>query len=135
MWRLAAYLLMAVALWILQGFEGRTQKYLLLSQDGVSAEAIVMKPDCGNHSTFIYHFSVDGREIESRDYSDGDCHQLKPGQTVRIHYLPRDPTISMVGDPTKFLAGERKVALGMSLVLPGLILWAYSRRRERQENS
>jgi hypothetical protein len=126
---------MAVGLWFLQGLEGRTIKYEKLTSSGVPIEAIVVRPDCGYHSTIIYHFNAAGNDIESRDYSGTDCGLIQSGQKIRIYYLPESPSVNMVGEPALYLSGQRKFALGSSLVLPILILWAYTRRRRINENS
>jgi hypothetical protein len=127
--KILAYLLMAMSLWFLQCLEGRTEKYAALADHGVSIDALVLRPDCGNHSTFVYRFEVGARAIEGRDNTEFDCGLVKTGQIVRVYYLPNDPSINMVGDPRKYLLGAKKFAFFLSLILPGLILLAYSRRK------
>jgi len=138
MLRLASYVLMAIAFWLLLSHVGPTERYVQLARAGVPAEAVVVRPDCANHATFIYHFEVEGRQFESHDHASPtgrDCDSLKAGEKVGIFYLPTDPSVSMVGNLTAQLRGERTFVALTSLAMPGFILWAFARRRRLNENA
>lgn len=131
-WKIVSYFLMAIAFWLLLSHIGATERYVQLARAGVPVEAIVVRPDCGNHATFIYRFEVDGRQFESRDHASPtgrDCDSLKVGEKIEILYLPTDPSVTMVGNPNEQLLGERISIALASLVMPGFILWALARRR------
>jgi hypothetical protein len=133
--RAAYYVLLVAAFWLALSHLGGTEKYAQLARDGVPAEAVVVRPDCANHATFVYRFEVGGRDFESRDHSSSGgrkCDSLRVGEIVGVFYLPTDPSVNMVGNPQNALRSERAFVLVASLVMPGFIVWAFVRRRRLQ---
>jgi hypothetical protein len=136
--RLMYYVAMATGIWLGLSYLGPTEKYKRLVQAGAAAQATVVKQDCGNHGTFVYRFDVTGRRIESRDHASSmgrRCDELKPDEVVNIIYLPIDPSVNTVGSPREELREERQSVGLAAIVLPGVIIWAITRRRRKQTDA
>ena len=130
--RLAAYVAIAIVAWLVLSNVGRGAAYGELARAGVPAIAVVLKPDCGNHANIVYRFEVNGRQFDARDsasWSGRNCQSVKPGELVRVTYLPNDPTVNAVGDPNERLWNERISLMLASLIMPAFIIWAFVRRQ------
>ena len=129
--RLLYYIAMAAGIWFVLGHVGPTAKYEQLLEAGVPAQATVVRRDCDNHASFVYHFEATGRRFESRDRASSigrRCVDLAPDERVAVVYLPDDPSVNMAGSPGQELHDEQRSVALAALVMPGLILWAVSRR-------
>src|SRR6266852_3434915 len=108
--------------------------YRRFAMGGVATVARVLETTCGNHATFVYGFAADGQSYRSRGgdgYGNPRCEDLRPGDTVRIWYLPADPGRSVAGDPGQRQSNEAMTidvgALWFRLFL-ALYIWPERRR-------
>ena len=101
---------------------------------GVETTGTVVETRCGQHATFLYQYSVAGRtyrSVGSSGFGNPECHELEPGDPVRIWYLPDNEMASEAGDPG---ARQRNEALGMAVApiwfaLPfAFLIWRERRR-------
>lgn len=106
-----------------------------LAKGGITAQATVIRTNCGDRSNFSYRFSVDGRSIEgsgSAGYGTPPCSALKPGDQVPVNYLALAPQTNLPGNPGERLANETAsiamVAIFVPLVIIFLIFLILKRR-------
>jgi hypothetical protein len=88
----------------------RYQRYRRL---GVETRGTIIETRCGHHQTFLYEYTVRGRTYRatgSAGFGNPECYDLKPGDPVRIWYLPDNEMASEAGDPEQ---RQRNEALGM----------------------
>ncbi|GLQ91538.1 hypothetical protein [Dyella acidisoli] len=95
-------------------------QYKLVSHAQVATGSVV-KPQCDQHLTFSYQFVVNGATYKGLATSD-QCHQIKSGTPVSVHYLPEDPRISMGADPKESLINNVVAILIAASVVPVVLL-------------
>lgn len=125
----ALYLALAVGIAGGLSLVGKFWTYAKLSGGAVETNGVVRTQTCSDHLSFRYEFSVSGRSFEAISTSD-ECTKLAPGTALTVFYLAADPTLSVIGNPHAHLKNEA-ISIGLAaLVLPGLLLWGYARRRK-----
>jgi len=107
------------------------------ANEGIETVGTVIEVRCGDHETFIYDYVVNGRTYRSGGgggYGNRECRDLKPGDPVRVWFLPRYPSQDIPGDPRLRLNNQ---SLGI-LVMPiwfaipyTIIIWRTRRRLKR----
>ncbi len=71
-----------------------------LAQDGVMTKAVVTELTPRNHNQMYYSYEVNGVRYDRNDFS-----RVKSvGETVDVRYLPRDPSIAVLGNECDHLA-------------------------------
>jgi hypothetical protein len=110
--------------------------YRRFAIEGVATAARVLETTCGNHATFVYEFTADGRSYRSKGgdgYGNPRCEDLRPGDAVRIWYLPADPGQSVAGDPERRQRNEAMTVV-VGAMWFGLFLALYIWRELRRPN-
>jgi hypothetical protein len=131
---LASLVYLGVVLVTLVLFGSNWLSHRRFALEGVSTLARVVETTCGNHATFVYDFAARGRSHRSRGgdgYGNPRCEDLRPGDTVRIWYLPAAPDQSVAGEPAQRQSNEAMTfavgALWFALFL-ALYIWRELRR-------
>lgn len=119
----AAFLFFAVAM-NMQRYDWAT--WYRLAKAGIETSATVTMREPYNHQTCGYDYVVAGVKYEGR--SQGCHHEV--GATMRIQYLPDDPSIAVIGSPGEELATEILGAVLLAVVA-GLI-HGYRLRHQRR---
>jgi hypothetical protein len=111
--------------------------YYRLVNAGIGTQALVIKTNCADHSTFSYRFSIDGQTIDGSGeagYGNPPCGALKPGDQVQVVYLAAEPRTNLPGDPQERLGNETFGIVLAAVFLPLLflvILFLFLRRRQK----
>ena len=113
---------------------GLINQYRLVNHGEVTT-GFVVQPQCDQHLRFTYQFAVG--EITYRGLSVSDqCHQIKSGDPISVHYLDDDPKISTGGDPKNNLVNNVVTILVASLIAPLVLLLIFRiKLREWQRKS
>ena len=99
--------------------------YLRLVNSGVTARAVVVRTDRGNHCLAEYSFVTDGQSYRG---SGADC-TVQVGQSVTITYLPSDPTHSCLGLARDALGNELATFAIGGVIFPPFVIFAMRRWR------
>jgi hypothetical protein len=77
----------------------RWKRILELRNSGRLVTGVIVAIEPGNHQSVTYQFHVGSTAYEGKQY----MHQLSVGTEVPIFYLPRDPRVSSITDPSQLL--------------------------------
>jgi Protein of unknown function (DUF3592) len=105
--------------------------------EGIETVGTVIEPRCSDHETFIYEYTVNGRTYRSRGdggYGNGDCRDLRPGDPVRVWFLPRYPGQDVAGNPRLRLNHQSLsiVIMPIWFAIPfAIIIWRTRRHLSR----
>lgn len=130
-----AVLLGAVIAAVSAGFTGQyIPGYRALAESGRPARAAVTALEPRNHRQVHYTFRVGERVyagIGRAGFGAPPFIELAVGDSIPVHYLPRDPEKSVIGDPRVHLANERGASrtatLGTFLIVT-VMAWLDRRR-------
>jgi len=89
-----------------------------LVENGIRQEAIATKLTPEFHNTVRYEYQVKGTKFEGQTQSwrpNPPLSEIKVGQPLIIYYDPKNPSLSVLGDPTPMLTNE-VVSVGMIAV-------------------
>jgi len=100
--------------------------YLRLVNSGVTARAVVVRTDRGNHCLAEYSFVTDGQSYRG---SGADC-TVQAGQSVIITYHQSDPQHSCLGLARDALENELMTFAIGGVIVPPFVLFAVRRWRK-----
>ncbi len=85
--------------------------------------------DRSNHNTVRYEFTVDGRRQNGAQQGYSQAGSAKIGESIRIYYLPNDPSVSLADQPSDELQNEI-ITVGLAAILFPALLVAGLRTRK-----
>lgn len=105
-----------------------------LSTLGVLGSATVTEVTPEYHNTLRYQYQVGGGTYQGRMQTwtpNPGLDQIKVGQQVVIYYDPKNPGLSVPGDPKRMLKNEILSVALVGLVFPSLIVgvWIHKSRQ------
>jgi hypothetical protein len=129
----AAYLaLVAAFVVVLTLISPASEYWALASGGGLESVGSVIELDCGNHGTFRYRFSAEGKSYVAVGRNAAKpCGSLAVGETLTISYLRGDPGRSIAGNPRSELDSELRSIAFWAFAIPAIIVVGYSRRRRK----
>jgi hypothetical protein len=109
--------LLAVLAWIASAFaiaavlyQLNLATYVRLQREGVKGAGIVSAHEPENHDSVTALYRVEGREYHCQSSfvsePNPDKRDLHIGDPIRVVYLPSDPSIATLGDPSKLIPKE-----------------------------
>jgi len=108
-----AYVLIAVYLFamgfLLLPFGSEWLRLGRFAKLGVETRGTVVKTTCGQHESFSYSYRVGDRTYRGGGHGgmgNPECRDLRPGDPVRIWYLPNNEMASIAGDPAGWKRNE-----------------------------
>ena len=113
------------------------KSYILLSRHGLRAAGAVTAREPQDHDSVTASYSVGGRIYAVRRSfvaePNPDKSTLRVGDAVTIFYLPLDPEVATIGDPSALIPNETISILMAMLGVPTFIVFVVRRRAERRE--
>ena len=109
-------------------------KYYRLAKQGVLTEGSVTQKEPENHQIIRYSYFV-GKNIYNGVGHDGfgnpSFEEINVGERVKVHYLPKNPEISCLGNPSQLLENETIPIIGAALVFPSLAIVLIKRIKKK----
>jgi hypothetical protein len=96
--------------------------FLRLIRHGEQTTATIVQPDCGNHATASYSFSVGSTPYSGKDGMT-NCGSLRAGDLIQIYYDVSDPTLNRAVEPRAGLMNEIISIALICLVVPPFIFF------------
>jgi uncharacterized protein DUF3592 len=97
-----------------------------LSRRGITTCGTIAAEEPNNHRTLRYSYQVNGETYSGGQQGyGGDLLAFSSGCAIVVVYLPEDPHISCIGDPTSMLNNEAIPVLLSMLIFPTFALLAW----------
>jgi hypothetical protein len=120
---LSAWLILAFVIGSLPG--KRILEYRQLSKHGASTQGLFLGPY--PHGQVKYSYMVGGRTYQGVGRPDEiakPIYRIAAGETMAVHYLPEEPAISCLADPSELYSNDLIPALMASFLFPTAIIIA-----------
>lgn len=127
-WLLGAIATVAILAILTAGDHGWSG-YFKLVLDGNTCEGTITKTEPKNHCHAEYSFSIGGRNYAG---TGSDC-SAGIGQTVRVTYLPANPSYSCLGSAQERLTNEVMTFVAGGIIFPPFLMLAYRMRKKEKQ--
>ncbi|CEO87885.1 DUF3592 domain-containing protein [Syntrophaceticus schinkii] len=122
------WLILAIITFALLGTQiSRLPKYFKLTLTGVQTQGFIIKLEPTHHRAVYYSYEVGGRSYTDTFGGAGSGNpkfeDIKIGDPVLVYYLPENPSISGLGDPSYKFITESISVLTVSMVVPAIIIF------------
>jgi len=100
-------------------------KYYRLAQQGVLAEGSVTQKEPENHQIIRYSYFVSKNSyngVGHDGFGNPSFEEIKVGDRVKVYYLPKNPEISCLDNPSQLLENETIPIILAALVFPSLAI-------------
>ncbi len=109
--------------------------YRRLRENGVHADGWVTLKGLGAPDAVSFSFEAGGKTYGGTGkagYGNRQFNELQPGDRVLVFYLPQDPSVNCLGDPSEHLRDQnRAIAVPITLFAIGLFVFL-ARELQRQ---
>lgn len=109
-------------------------RYSRLKAQGVGTDGWVTAKGLNGRGKVNYSFNVADRlysGVGRSGYGNPEFDELSAGDKVIVFYLPKDPDVSVLGDPKEHLRDQNLVIVFCLALFTPVLVWALSRELKK----